>query len=198
MKDFKSWLSLNETIEASLLDAIKSGDYVAFLAYLDNLEEAGKPIPPELAQWRTLPTLNKIHIRWMIRRDLPEIIAIDQFGTNDPYSEDDFYKNLSDRHTIGMVAENGSSTDGSISDERILGYVIYRLYGSSISIIRLAVHPLIRKQGIGAAIINQLKTKISPERRSAINFTNHPKEIGGFLKNHQFQNIDSTNSFYQI
>ncbi len=207
MKDFKSWLGLRENAEAGLINAIKSGDHVAFLAYLDHLEETGKPIPPELVMWRTLPELNRINVRWMIRRDVPEVLVIDEFGTNDNLlkSDDDITNILRDRNYIGKVAEDSVDNDvfikgvraADIIDRRILGYIIYHVGESSYDIVRLAVHPLIRKQGVGRAIINRLKKDVTPTNNS-IGFTNHPEEMRGFLKKNDFQGIAPTSSRYNI
>jgi ribosomal protein S18 acetylase RimI-like enzyme len=38
----------------------------------------------------------------------------------------------------------------------MLGYVIYEIKDDSLAIVRLAVHPAVRKQGIATALLNQL------------------------------------------
>ena len=46
-----------------------------------------------------------VNIRWFIRRDMPEVVAIEKQGFEFPWSEEDFLRCLRLRHTIGMVAE---------------------------------------------------------------------------------------------
>ncbi|MEK6238743.1 MAG: ribosomal-protein-alanine N-acetyltransferase RimI, partial [Planctomycetales bacterium] len=47
----------------------------------------------------------RVHIRWMIRRDMPEVLAIENSSFEFPWSEEDFLRSLQQRNCIGMVAE---------------------------------------------------------------------------------------------
>ena len=57
-----------------------------------------------------------VHIRWMIRRDMPEVLAIEGQSFEFPWSEEDFLRCLRQRKCIGMVAEQ---------HERVIGFMIY-------------------------------------------------------------------------
>ena len=46
-----------------------------------------------------------VHIRWMIRRDMPEVLQIERTSFEYPWSEEDFIRCLRQRNCIGMVAE---------------------------------------------------------------------------------------------
>ena len=46
-----------------------------------------------------------VHIRWMIRRDMPEVLGIENSSFEFSWSEDDFIRCLRQRNCIGMVAE---------------------------------------------------------------------------------------------
>ena len=61
----------------------------------------------------------EVHIRWMIRKDLPEVLAIDMESYDLIWLEEDFTKLLRETQVIGMVAEYR---------EVILGYMVYRLH----------------------------------------------------------------------
>ena len=50
-----------------------------------------------------------IHVRWMIRRDMHEVIAIEREAFEFPWSEEDFTRCLRQRNCIGMVAELADS-----------------------------------------------------------------------------------------
>ncbi len=48
----------------------------------------------------------RVHIRWMIRRDMPEVLAIEATSFEFPWLDDDFVRTLRRRNCIGMVAEH--------------------------------------------------------------------------------------------
>ena len=60
-----------------------------------------------------------VHIRWMIRRDMPEVLDIESRSFDGPWSEEDFMRSLRQRNCIGMVAEH---------DDCIVGFMIYELH----------------------------------------------------------------------
>lgn len=101
----------------------------------------------------------KVHIRWMIRRDMPEILEIEQQSFEFPWSEDDFVRCLRQRNCIGMVAECG---------DRIVGFMIYELHKTRLHILNFAVDPAHRRQGIGRQMSAKLCSKLSHQRRTRI------------------------------
>lgn len=100
-----------------------------------------------------------VYIRWMIRRDMPEVLAIENSSFEYPWDEEDFIRCLRQRNCIGMVAEH---------NETVVGYMIYELYANRIHLLNIAVHPDYRFKGIGKNIIEKLVSKLSPQRRSKI------------------------------
>ena len=46
-----------------------------------------------------------VHVRWMIRRDMPEALNAEQEAFEFPWSEEDFTRCLRQRNCIGMVAD---------------------------------------------------------------------------------------------
>jgi ribosomal-protein-alanine N-acetyltransferase len=97
-----------------------------------------------------------ISIRWMIRRDLPEILEIEAASYEQPWTEELFLAELKRRDCIGMVAEH---------DDRIVGFMVYELHKSGIEVLNLAVHPECRGYGVGRRMINKLMGKLSQGRR---------------------------------
>ena len=57
---------------------------------------------------------NKPHIRWMIRRDMPEVIEIEHagFAIGQQWTEEDYILSLRKRNRIGIVAEVGDKVAG--------------------------------------------------------------------------------------
>ena len=99
------------------------------------------------------------HTRWMIRRDLPEVLGIERAAFDEPWSEAEFIARLRQRNCIGMVAE---------VDEHIVGFAMYELYEHMVLLARLAVCPWAVRGGIGTALIDNLKRKLRPERRHTL------------------------------
>jgi ribosomal-protein-alanine N-acetyltransferase len=100
-----------------------------------------------------------VHIRWMIRRDMPEVLAIEHAGFDFPWCEEGFLRVLRQRNCIGMVAELG---------ERVVGFMIYELHKNKLNVLDFAVHPEFRRQGIGRQLVDKLISKLSAAQRTKI------------------------------
>jgi len=107
----------------------------------------------------------RVHIRWMIRRDMPEVLAIEHASFDFPWCEEEFLRVLRQRNCIGMVAEYG---------ERVVGFMIYELHKSKLHVIDFATHPEFRRQGVGHQMVAKLVGKLSSHRRTKI--TLHVRE----------------------
>lgn len=120
-------------------------------------------------------TRTKVYIRWMIRRDMPEVLTIENESFAFPWDEDKFLTNLRARNVIGMVAEHG---------ERVIGFMVYSLDRESIAILDLAVDPSFRRQRVGSQLIEKLVGKLSRQRRHVLTMTVRESCLGGqlFLK----------------
>lgn len=112
-----------------------------------------------------------IHIRWMIRRDMPTVLSIEEASFEFPMNETEIIKLLRNRDTIGMVCED--------NHEQIVGYMIYSLGHKSIEICTFAVHPSYRMRGIGRQMFDKLASKLSPERRNRIDLLISETNLGG-------------------
>lgn len=104
-------------------------------------------------------TIDGLHLRWMIRRDMPEVYGIENANFEFAWSEDDFIRCLRQRNCIGFVAEH---------KERIVGYMIYELHKDRLHLLNIAVHAAMQRKGVGAALIRKLHSKLTPQRRSRI------------------------------
>jgi [ribosomal protein S18]-alanine N-acetyltransferase len=101
----------------------------------------------------------RVHIRWMIRRDMPEVLDVEGDGFEFPWSEEDFIRCLRQRNCIGMVAER---------DERVLGFMIYELHKTRLHVLNFAVAKGHRRRGVGTQMVEKLSAKLSPQRRTRI------------------------------
>lgn len=119
------------------------------------------------------PKLNeKAHVRWMIRRDLREVLAIEQQSFPYPWDEHDFIRAIRRRNCIVMIAE---------VNERVMGFMVYTLEKHGLYIDNLAVHPSHVRDGYGTQMIDKLKSKLSYERRHEIRARTADWNLGAHL-----------------
>ena len=114
----------------------------------------------------------RVHIRWMIRRDMEDVLRIEKESYIEPCSEDDFVIYLSKMSTIGMVCEY---------DEHIIGYMIYLLHKEYLEVIKLAVEQESRFLSVGRQMIDKLKNKLSSQRRSKVELTINESNLNAQL-----------------
>ncbi|MFM8734753.1 MAG: ribosomal protein S18-alanine N-acetyltransferase [Pirellulales bacterium] len=131
-----------------------------------------------------------IHVRWMIRRDMPEVIAIEREAFEFPWSEEDFTRCLRQRNCIGMVAEIADS---------VVAFMIYELHRSRLHMLNFAVMRTHRRLGIGTQMLEKLVGKLTPERRGRIVLevreTNLPAQL--FFRSLGFRATSVLKDFYQ-
>lgn len=101
----------------------------------------------------------KVQIRWLIRRDMPEVLEIERASFDHPWTEEDFLCCLRQRNCIGMVAEH---------NHEIVGFMIYELHKSKLRILNFAVHPRYRRQSVATQMVRRLIDKLSQQRRKEI------------------------------
>jgi ribosomal-protein-alanine N-acetyltransferase len=123
----------------------------------------------------TVPTPRtkiRVHIRWMIRRDMPEVLSIEGASFDYPWCEEEFLRVLRQRNCIGMVAEYG---------ERVVGFMIYELHKTRLQVLNFAVSPEFRRCDIGHQMVGKLVGKLSSHRRTRIQLhlreTNLPAQL---------------------
>ena len=131
----------------------------------------------------------RVHIRWMIRRDMQEVLDIEQGSFEFAWSEEDFIRCLRQRNCIGMVSEY---------DERVVGFMVYELHKTRLHILNFAVHPDFHRRGAGRQMAAKLIGKLSSGRRTRILLevreTNLAAQI--FFRSLGFRAISVLRDFY--
>lgn len=117
-----------------------------------------------------------MNFRWMLRRDMEEILAIERASFRVPWIEEDFRKMLGARDVVGQVAEGLGEPESPV-----IGYVVYRLSPDGIELLNLAVHPEHRRRGIGRAIVGKLRDKLHTQRRPRLAVEVEDRNLAGHL-----------------
>jgi ribosomal-protein-alanine N-acetyltransferase len=132
----------------------------------------------------------RVHIRWMIRRDMPEVLAAELASFEYAWTEDDFLRCLRQRNCIGMVAE---------ADDRVVGFMIYELHKTRLHILNFAVHPHARRTGIGSQMVAKLVNKLSTHRRQKITLAVRERNLDAqmFFRGHDFKATRVLRHYYE-
>lgn len=132
----------------------------------------------------------RVHIRWMIRRDMPEVLATELASFEYAWTEDDFLRCLRQRNCIGMVAE---------AEDRVVGFMIYELHKSRLHILNFAVHPRARRTGIGSQMVAKLVNKLSTHRRQKISLAVRERNLEAqmFFRGHDFKATRVLRRYYE-
>lgn len=113
-----------------------------------------------------------VQVRWMIRRDLAEVLAIEAAAWgSDAWDDKQFLLRLGERNCIGLVAEHG---------EKVVGFALHEIHKHKLHVADLAVHPEWRWKGVGRRLIDKLVSKLSVHRRNRITVDVHEQ----FLESH--------------
>lgn len=131
-----------------------------------------------------------VSIRWMIRRDLAEVVEIERLSFEQRWDEKVFLQVLRQRTCIGIVAEH---------NHRVVGFMVYELHKNMIAILNFAVHPDYQNKRVGAQLINRVKDKLSQQRRREIILevreTNLPAQI--FFRKMDFRAVSVLENYFE-
>jgi ribosomal-protein-alanine N-acetyltransferase len=132
----------------------------------------------------------KLHIRWMIRRDMAEVLKAEVASFEYAWTEDDFLRCLRQRNCIGMVAE---------MNDRIIGFMIYELHKNKLHVLNFAVAPGHRRAGIGRMMVKKLIGKLSTHRRSKITLAVRERNLVAqiFFRTQDFKAVRVLRDYYE-
>lgn len=134
--------------------------------------------------------IGKDVIRWMIRRDMQEVVDMEALVYEFPWDESDFINALRQRNCIGMVYEK---------QNYVLAYMLYELHKTKLHLLNFTVHPGYQRRGIGTAMVKKLFGKLSSERRNRIMLevreTNLDAQL--FFQSLGFEAVDVLKDYYE-
>ncbi|HJT33758.1 MAG TPA: ribosomal protein S18-alanine N-acetyltransferase [Pirellulales bacterium] len=132
----------------------------------------------------------RVHVRWMIRRDMPEVLAIENSCFEFPWSEDDFIRCLRQRNCIGMVAD---------IDDEVAGFMIYELQKTRLHVLNFAVAEHRRREKVGSRMAAKLMAKLSSQRRTRIVLEVRETNLSAqlFFRHLGFRAVSVLRDFYE-
>ena len=131
----------------------------------------------------------RTQIRWLIRRDMDEVLTIERSSFEFPWTEEEFLCCLRQRNCIGTVAE---------LDHEIVGFMIYELHKSKLNILNFAVGDETRRSQVGTQMVQKLVDKLSQQRRNEIILEVRETNLSAqlFFSNHGFRAVSILRGHY--
>lgn len=130
-----------------------------------------------------------VQIRWMIRRDMPEVLVIENESFEFKWYEEEFIRALRQRNCIGMVAEY---------QNEVIGFMIYELHRTMIHVLNFAVRVEWRRTGVGSKMLAKLMAKLSAQRRNRIVLEVRETNLGAqlFFRDNGFRAVSVLHNYY--
>ena len=116
--------------------------------------------------------LVNVHVRRMVRRDMLEVLEIENQSFEFPWSDEDFVRYLRQRNCIGTVAESG---------KRVVGFMVYELLKNQMHLLSIAVRPEFQRRGVGSQMMLKLVCKLATKRRNNITLEVRERNLPGQL-----------------
>lgn len=131
-----------------------------------------------------------VDVRWLIRRDMQEVLRIEFDSFEFPWVDEDFMNVLRQRNCIGMIAEYNHA---------VVGYMVYELHSKHLEILNFAVAPEVRRMGVGARMIQRLIDKLSQQGRNELLLACRERNLDGqlFFRNQGFRAIKVLRNHYE-
>lgn len=105
------------------------------------------------------PKVTIVTTRWLVRRDMPVIVSIENENFDFPWTENDFVDCLRSRNCIGIVAE---------VNQTVVGYMIYELHKTHFQLVNISVDKQFRRMGVAKKLVGLLTNKLEFGRRMSI------------------------------
>ena len=152
-------------------------------------EDCPPPRDPEAIVDRPKRDPLPVHIRWMVRSDMPEVLAIESDLFEFAWNEEAFVKILRQRNAIGMVCDY---------DEQIVAYMIYELHKTRFDVRNFGVRRDMQGRTIGRQMADKLKSKLSQERRRKISLEVRETNLDAllFFRSLGFRAVSILRDFY--
>ena len=131
-----------------------------------------------------------MNTRFMIRRDLPAVLEIEDASFEFPWGVNDFLGVLRERNCIGLIAEDRN---------KVIGYAVYEIHRCRLQLLSFAVAPEHRRRGAGTMLLKRLTGRLSAKRRNRITCEVRETNLTAlnFLKSQGWKAYDVLRGFYR-
>ncbi len=147
-------------LSAAEVQGIASALHIDFPVTRPRIARRSKPSPSK--------TPIEGHVRWMINRDLRDVVASDAAATCAPWSKEDYKSRLSQRNAIAMVIELATTSRGK---PVVVGAMVYQLHKQHVELERIFIEPEYQLRSFGRQLISELRSRLTRERRTRIKVT---------------------------
>lgn len=106
------------------------------------------------------PLVRHVRMRWMVRRDLPEVLRLERCAFTWPWDEEDFMFWGRRRNCVMEIAEDEAGN--------IAGYFVYEFCRRVIRVVNFAVARKYRRRGVGRQMAAAIIWKLQPQDRKRI------------------------------
>ncbi|HJT35622.1 MAG TPA: GNAT family N-acetyltransferase [Pirellulales bacterium] len=103
--------------------------------------------------------MSSTHIRWLRRRDLPDVLAIERASFAAPWSEADFDATLRRPYCFALAAEQSDA---------LCGYLFGALDGKYVHLLNVAVAPGHRRRGVGSRLVDEVADRLRTSGRRLV------------------------------
>lgn len=104
-------------------------------------------------------TIKATKVRWMMPKDWPEVMDIEEEAFGRPWLRIDFERTAQKRSSTILVAE---------CDCEVVGYLAYERLARLVVLQRLAVHCKYRRTGAGSTLVKRLKQRLTGDIKKII------------------------------
>jgi ribosomal protein S18 acetylase RimI-like enzyme len=128
--------------------------------------------------------VKNLYSRIMIKRDIKDVMRISKGDNENGWSEEEIIAYLRSVNNLGIVMEDKIYN-------KVVGFCIYHLDKDHIRLAEMAVDPRYSRKGIGSELLNILKSKLTPDRRTALVFDVRETNLDAhlFLKEQKFKAV---------
>jgi ribosomal protein S18 acetylase RimI-like enzyme len=126
--------------------------------------------------------VKNLYFRIMIRRDMKDVMRISKEDKENNWTEEECVSYLRSINNVGIVAEDKNYN-------KVVGICIYHLDKDHIRLTKLVVDAKYSRKGIGTELLNILKDKLKPDKRTALVFDVRETNLDAhlFLKAQKFK-----------
>jgi hypothetical protein len=103
-------------------------------------------------------TTTMVHVRWMVRRDLPGVMAVES-ATGGVWAEEKFLESLRRRNCVGMVSEPMRGRD-----QPLTGFMVYELHRDRLKVLNFGA----TTDDVAEALFAKLLYKLCSHRREGL------------------------------